>query len=62
MSEHNTTGKREKTGSGNAARYVRRDEHGHFTSDQSDVGRSLAADRHHDAKHSAPKGQKDRGD
>src|SRR5437764_1065754 len=44
------------------ARFVRRDEHGHFTTDQVDVGRSLAADRRQQAKHQAPKGQKNRGD
>jgi hypothetical protein len=44
------------------SRYVRRDERGRFTSDQSDVGSSLAADRRQHAKHYAPKGQKDRGD
>lgn len=62
MDGHKATGKREKVGSGNAARYVRRDEHGHFTSDQSDVGRSIAADKRQKAKNSAPKGMKDRGD
>lgn len=62
MSEHKPTGKREKIGSGNAARFIRRDEKGHFTSDQSDVGRSIAADRRIKAENSAPKGQKDRGD
>jgi hypothetical protein len=56
------TGKREKIGSGNAARYVRRDAKGHFTSDQVDVGRSIAADKRQAAKNSAPKGHKDRGD
>jgi hypothetical protein len=44
------------------SRYIRRDERGRFTSDQSDVGRSLAADRRQHAKHHAPKEQKDRGD
>jgi len=43
-------------------RYVRRDERGRFTQDQVDVGRSLAQDRRVKAKHSAPKGHKDRGD
>jgi hypothetical protein len=43
-------------------RYVRRDERGRFTSDQVDVGRSLAADRRHHAKTKAKPGQGDRGD
>jgi hypothetical protein len=43
-------------------RYVRRDEKGHFTDEQSDVGRSLTEDRRKDAKNEAPKGQGDRGD
>ena len=44
------------------SRYIRRDANGRFTSDQVDVGRSLAADRRQKALHQAPKGQKDRGD
>ena len=43
-------------------RYVRRDAQGRFTSDQVDVGRSLAADRRQHAKTKAPRGQGDRGD
>jgi hypothetical protein len=43
-------------------RYVRRDEGGHFTREQDDVGRSLAQDRRRKAKHTAPRGQGDRGD
>ena len=43
-------------------RYVRRDDEGHFTDDQVDVGRSLSADRRRHAKTVAPKGQGDRGD
>jgi hypothetical protein len=43
-------------------RYARRDEQGHFTTDQVDVGKSLSADRKHHAKTVAPKGQGDRGD
>ena len=35
-------------------RYVRRGEHGEFTKEQVDVGRSLAADRRHKAKTVAP--------
>jgi hypothetical protein len=44
------------------SRYVRRDARGRFTSDQTSVGRSVAQDRRIEAKHKAPKGQKDRGD
>jgi hypothetical protein len=62
MDNHKATGKRERVGTGNAARYVRRDEKGHFTTDQSDVGRSIGADKRQHAKGTAPKGQKDRGD
>jgi hypothetical protein len=43
-------------------RYVRRDEKGHFTNEQDDVGKSLTQDRHKHAKHEAPRGQGDRGD
>ena len=43
-------------------RYARRDERGRFTSDQTAVGRSLAADRRTKAKTTVPKGQGDRGD
>jgi hypothetical protein len=43
-------------------RYARRDARGRFTSDQSDVGRSLASDLRTKAEHVAPKGQGDRGD
>ena len=43
-------------------RYVRRDDQGHFTKDQVDVGRSLAADRRSHAKTVVPKGQGDKGD
>jgi len=53
---------REKVGQGNNARYVRRDEQGQFTSDQVDVGRSLAADRRTKAKTVAKPGQGDKGD
>ena len=44
------------------ARYLRRDRRGRFTSDQTDAGRSLVADRQREAVHDAPKGMKDRGD
>jgi hypothetical protein len=43
-------------------RYVRRDEKGHFTDEQDDVGKSLTLDRRKHAKHEAPPGQGDRGD
>jgi hypothetical protein len=59
-------GKRERIdttpGKPGGSRYIRRDSEGQFTEDQVDVGRSLAADRRQKAKHSAPKGMKDRGD
>jgi hypothetical protein len=43
-------------------RYVRRDDQGHFTKDQVDVGRSLAADKRQHSKTPAKPGQGDRGD
>jgi hypothetical protein len=43
-------------------RYIRRDDKGHFTDQQDDVGRSLAEDQRKDAKHIAKRGQGDRGD
>jgi hypothetical protein len=43
-------------------RYARRGEHGHFTADQAQVGKSLSADRRSKAKTVVPKGQGDRGD
>ena len=43
-------------------RYVRRDGKGQFSDDQTDVGRSLAADRRQHSKTPAKKGQGDRGD
>lgn len=58
-------GKRERinpSGSPGGSRFIRRDSRGRFTSDQVDVGRSLAADRRRKAKSKAPKGMKDRGD
>ena len=54
--------KRERIGDGGNQRYIRRDAKGRFTSDQVDVGSSLAADRRRKAKTVAPKGQGDRGD
>ena len=60
------TGKRERLdtrpGTPGNDRFIRRDAQGRFTSDQVDVGRSLAADQRQHAKHKAPEGQKDRGD
>ena len=43
-------------------RYIRRNDEGQFSQDQSDVGRSLTTDRRQRAKHEAPKGHGDRGD
>ncbi len=43
-------------------RYARRDDEGHFTGDQVDVGKSLAADQRQHAKHTAEPGEGDRGD
>lgn len=43
-------------------RYVRRDGKGQFTADQTDVGKSSAADQRQHSKTPAKKGQGDRGD
>jgi len=43
-------------------RYARRGKKGEFTSRQTDVGRSLSADRRSKAKTSVKKGEGDRGD
>lgn len=43
-------------------RYARRDDHGRFTDDQTDVGRSSAADQRQHSKTPAKKGEGDRGD
>ena len=43
-------------------RYARRSSEGQFTTDQSDVGRSLSADKKKHAKKIVPKGQGDKGD
>lgn len=43
-------------------RFVRRDDQGQFTEDQTDVGRSLAADQRQHSKTPAKPGQGDRGD
>lgn len=53
---------RELIDTGNDKRYVRRDEQGHFTKDQTNVGRSSAADQRQHSKSPAKKGQGDRGD
>jgi hypothetical protein len=66
MANNRPTGKRERIDttpdSPGGSRFIRRDANGRFTSDQVDVGRSLAADQRQQAKHQAPKGMKDRGD
>ena len=54
--------KRELIAPNGEKRYVRRDRHGRFTTDQVEVGRSLAEDRRHHAKRIAPRGEGDRGD
>jgi hypothetical protein len=54
--------KRELIDTGTSKRYIRRDDHGRFTTDQVDVGKSLAADRRQQAKTVAKPGQGDRGD
>src|SRR5436305_12785310 len=56
------TGKREVIAPNGSQRYVRRDASGQFTTDQVQTGRSIARDRQRKAKHTAPKGMKDRGD
>jgi hypothetical protein len=43
-------------------RYARRDDAGQFTGDQTDVGRSAAADQRQHSNTPAKKGQGDRGD
>lgn len=43
-------------------RYIRRNEEGELTEDQSDVGRSLAQDQKRDAKKESKPGQGERGD
>jgi hypothetical protein len=56
------TGKRETIAPDDSRRYMRRDTNGRFTDDQVKSGRSVARDKRTDAKHSGPKGMKDRGD
>lgn len=53
--------KRELIDTGTDKRYVRRDEDGKFEESVA-VGRSLSADKRHDAKTDAKPGQGDRGD
>jgi hypothetical protein len=54
--------KRELVTQGSSKRYIRRDAQGRFTTDQVEVGKSLAADRRRKSQTVAPKGQGDRGD
>ena len=54
--------KRELVTQGSRKRYIRRDAQGRFTTDQVEVGKSLAADRRTKSQTVAPKGQGDRGD
>ena len=60
--KHHPTGKREEVGLPHETRYVRRDDKGHFTADQTDKGESLSRDRQREAKHGPEPGQGDRGD
>ncbi len=64
--QHRAQGKRTRIDTtpnkAGGSRYVRRDASGRFTNDQVDVGRSLSADRRHQAKSHAAPGMKDRGD
>ncbi|MCT7667382.1 hypothetical protein [Shinella kummerowiae] len=53
--------KRELIDTGTDKRYVRRDEEGKFK-ESVDVGRSLSADKRHDAKHDTKPGEGDKGD
>ena len=54
--------KRELPDTGTDKRYIRRDDQGRFTTDQVDVGKSLAADQRQHSKTPAKPGQGDRGD
>jgi hypothetical protein len=56
------TGKRQVIAPQGTRRYVRRDAKGEFSQDQVKTGRSIGRDRRTQAKHTAPKGMKDRGD
>jgi hypothetical protein len=53
---------RELIDTGTSKRYIRRDDHGRFTTDQVDVGKSLAADQRQQAKTVTRSGQGDRRD
>jgi hypothetical protein len=53
---------RERIATGTAKRYLRRDERGRFTEDQTDVGRSSAVDQRRHSTTPAKHGQGDRGD
>ncbi len=54
--------KRELIDTGTSKRYIRRDDQGRFTTDQVEVGRSLAADQRQQARARSKPGQGDRGD
>lgn len=54
--------KRELLDTGTDKRYIRRGADGRFTTDQVDVGKSLAADQRQHAKTPAKSGQGDSGD
>jgi hypothetical protein len=43
-------------------RYARRDDKGHFTDDQADVGKSAAADQRQHSTTKTKRGEGDRGD
>jgi hypothetical protein len=55
-------GKRTTMKAKGSARYVRRNTAGQFTEDQVKAGLSVARDKLTEAKHTARKGMKDRGD
>lgn len=61
-SSKSPTGKRTTVKPSGTSRYVRRSKSGKFTPDQVKAGKSVARDKKTAAKHSAPKGMKDRGD
>ena len=62
MAEKNSSSdKRERIDTGTDKRYVRRDESGQFEESE-DVGRSHAQDQKRDAKHTAKRGEGDKGD
>jgi hypothetical protein len=54
--------KRDLLDTGTDKRYTRRDERGRFTKDQSDVGRSSAADQRQGSSGTSKPGQGDKGD